>query len=580
MIPDQFSYQLVVLGLLWLFVMLHCAWPSRGVTTQTQPSTPIIPRRKRSNDAKPFTGLTQKPYCALCAHEATHPPVRPAPPQQLPPTNRQPREVDTSRHFCPHAHCASRGWLGLGNLRANGHPSGGLWRQCHCTACDGYFPEHYGTIFHGKRVAVELIVRVLACWAEDFLPFVNPNLANFLPHLHDRFTTNPACSIARTMTQHSQQDTQASVAKMASGLAMPLPLRPHSRRPAAAGRIALPGDSRQGRQRMAHAGVPTVPHHPLSALATLRRSGGDPAMRAQHLRVSFGQGLGGFRKKPGRDFPSDPGQRLPQRDIRWTLPLARLVSHGAQQGASLVAPGLTVLGQDSQTGQQETTRGLRGFCGARGPWQRPRLSARPHLWGLDAAAALRLEPMLDLRRAQPHGVGGGGGPSDPVPQPGRIGRRAPLEHRGSKPGPRLPEPSGTPTERCAHRFFRSPALSLQSPWRCIQLEPTTTGPIGTACVGQDTGRAPVRLGSRDTVTSTAPGTLRGGHRKDVDASFDQPCDHRATRPFDGHGSPRRLSRRHGPPPGRQLGQPGASMVHGPCTHQATVAVEHTDLRRR
>ena len=30
----------------------------------------------------------------------------------------------------------------------------------------GYFPEHHGTIFHGKQAAVELIVRVLACLAE------------------------------------------------------------------------------------------------------------------------------------------------------------------------------------------------------------------------------------------------------------------------------------------------------------------------------------------------------------------------------------------------------------------------------
>jgi len=54
----------------------------------------------------------------------------------------------------------------LGNLRANGHPNGGPWRQFHCTACDGYFPEHHGTIFHGKRVSVELIVHVIACLAE------------------------------------------------------------------------------------------------------------------------------------------------------------------------------------------------------------------------------------------------------------------------------------------------------------------------------------------------------------------------------------------------------------------------------
>jgi IS1 family transposase len=54
----------------------------------------------------------------------------------------------------------------LGNLRANGHLSGGSWRQFQCTACKGYFPEHHGTLFYGKRVPVELIVHVLACLAE------------------------------------------------------------------------------------------------------------------------------------------------------------------------------------------------------------------------------------------------------------------------------------------------------------------------------------------------------------------------------------------------------------------------------
>jgi len=82
------------------------------------------------------------------------------------PTHRRPREVDTSRHFCPYSDCDYRGWLGLRNLRANGHPSGGPWRQFHCTSCQGYFLETHGTIFHGKQAAVELIVRVLACLAE------------------------------------------------------------------------------------------------------------------------------------------------------------------------------------------------------------------------------------------------------------------------------------------------------------------------------------------------------------------------------------------------------------------------------
>src|SRR5947209_14886011 len=56
--------------------------------------------------------------------------------------------------------------LGLGSLRANRHRSGGPWRQFYCTSCKGYFPEHHGTIFHGKQVAVELLGRVLACLAE------------------------------------------------------------------------------------------------------------------------------------------------------------------------------------------------------------------------------------------------------------------------------------------------------------------------------------------------------------------------------------------------------------------------------
>ena len=43
---------------------------------------------------------------------------------------------------------------------------GGQWRQFHCTACNGYFPEHHGTLFHGKRVSVDLIVHVIGCLAE------------------------------------------------------------------------------------------------------------------------------------------------------------------------------------------------------------------------------------------------------------------------------------------------------------------------------------------------------------------------------------------------------------------------------
>ena len=142
MIPHLFHYQLVILGLLWLCVMLHLPWPSRAAVSPQKPvePEPIKPTRQHSIESKPFKGLTQQPPCTLCAHEAAHPtPSSPVRPDPMPPTNRRPREVDTSRHFCPHPHCAYRGWLGLGNLRANGHPSGGPWRQLYCRSCHGYF---------------------------------------------------------------------------------------------------------------------------------------------------------------------------------------------------------------------------------------------------------------------------------------------------------------------------------------------------------------------------------------------------------------------------------------------------------
>jgi IS1 family transposase len=76
------------------------------------------------------------------------------------------RTVDTRSHFCPAPDCSYHGWLGRGNIRSNGHPGDQPWRQLQCVSCQGYFYETHGTIFHGKRASVELIVRVIACLAE------------------------------------------------------------------------------------------------------------------------------------------------------------------------------------------------------------------------------------------------------------------------------------------------------------------------------------------------------------------------------------------------------------------------------
>ncbi len=166
MVSHHVFSQLVLLALLWLFVILPLSRPTRPVTTPAVPALPepLTPTRPRSNEPKPFEGFTHKPHCALCDQDTASPKAPPpVPPDPMAPTHRRPREVDTSRHFCPHSDWDSRGWLGLGNLRANGHPSGGPWRQLHCPSCQGYFLETHGPIFHGKQAAVELIVRVLAC---------------------------------------------------------------------------------------------------------------------------------------------------------------------------------------------------------------------------------------------------------------------------------------------------------------------------------------------------------------------------------------------------------------------------------
>src|SRR5213080_1534662 len=154
-------------------------------------------------------------YCALCERDVAHPqsPL-PVPPDPMPSTHRRPRQIDTSMHFCPHAGCDYRGWLGRGNLRANGHPSGGRWRQFQCTSCEGYFPEHHGTIFHGKQGPVELIVRVLACLAEGLgiratarVFEVAPNtVLNWLGEAAEQLTAFSASFLCEVHVQQLQLD--------------------------------------------------------------------------------------------------------------------------------------------------------------------------------------------------------------------------------------------------------------------------------------------------------------------------------------------------------------------------------------
>jgi IS1 family transposase len=167
MVSHHIVYQLVLIILVWVFLMLYGLWPSESTATRLIIPQPNTPPRKRSRVSKPFTGLTRKPYCDACEQGVElhrEPPC--TPPPLITSTRGRRRHVDTSQHFCPDPACHYGGWLGRGNISANGHPSGGPWRQLYCSRCQGYFLETHGTIFHGKRVSVDLIVHVIGCLAE------------------------------------------------------------------------------------------------------------------------------------------------------------------------------------------------------------------------------------------------------------------------------------------------------------------------------------------------------------------------------------------------------------------------------
>src|SRR5215471_11025532 len=147
MIANLVFYQLVLIALVWVLLMLSWVCPS---------------------EPTPFPGLTRKPSCAACEQAIEAPRLQPSPPPppRVPSTRGRRRHVDTSEHFCPDRDYRYGGWLGLGNITSNGHPSGGPWRQLHCTGCGGYYQETHGTPLHGKRVSPDLLVWAVGALAE------------------------------------------------------------------------------------------------------------------------------------------------------------------------------------------------------------------------------------------------------------------------------------------------------------------------------------------------------------------------------------------------------------------------------
>jgi IS1 family transposase/transposase-like protein len=167
MVDHLLVHDLLLIVLLWLGGILYKRWARTRATTGPTTRRPATPLRQHSQDPTPFPGLTRKPPCPAC--EQTSEPGSPpplVPPPLLSSSQGRPRQVDTSAQFCPTPRCAYYGWVGRGNIRANGYPSGGRWRQFQCRSCRTYFLETQGTPLHGKRVVPEVVVWAVGAVAE------------------------------------------------------------------------------------------------------------------------------------------------------------------------------------------------------------------------------------------------------------------------------------------------------------------------------------------------------------------------------------------------------------------------------
>jgi hypothetical protein len=162
MVPDLLCSTLLLLGILGLCASVIWVWRRRHAATSH--ATTRAPRRSPAHT--PWPGLTPKPSCAA-GEDGPQEQVNTRPSAPAPRVTRRgwPRTVDTPYPFGPRPHGASYGGIGVGNVRANGHPRGGRWRQLQCVACGTYFRETPGTPSPGTRAAPALLGWAVTAWA-------------------------------------------------------------------------------------------------------------------------------------------------------------------------------------------------------------------------------------------------------------------------------------------------------------------------------------------------------------------------------------------------------------------------------
>jgi hypothetical protein len=102
MAPNVLFYQLLLVALVLICLIVHVWWPDHPGPTPQPPLKPDKPRRKRSQEPKPFAGYIHKPLCEACETGTdTRPKAPGSPPPMILFTRGRRRTVDTSGHFCP-----------------------------------------------------------------------------------------------------------------------------------------------------------------------------------------------------------------------------------------------------------------------------------------------------------------------------------------------------------------------------------------------------------------------------------------------------------------------------------------------
>ena len=76
MAPNLLLYRLLLVALVLICLLIHVEWPDNPSATSKTSLKPDKPRRKRSTEPKPFTGLLHKPLCEACEKAPMHDPKR------------------------------------------------------------------------------------------------------------------------------------------------------------------------------------------------------------------------------------------------------------------------------------------------------------------------------------------------------------------------------------------------------------------------------------------------------------------------------------------------------------------------